>query len=103
MRIHQHITVNYSDHRIAGFIGVILHDVNDALAPNLSRDDCITLFNEISGLMTATPGVHPNNIPENQSIGFRVDQEYFPAISRIIRHHNFHEARRLKYKILVLY
>ena len=52
MRIHQHSSLDYNNQDV--FIGVTeitLFDVSHALSPDLTHDDCIRLFEEISPSM----------------------------------------------------
>ena len=94
MRIHQHSSLDYNDQD--NFIGVTeisIFDVNHALSPDLTHDDCITFFNEIARIMTAGPGLRPDEIPEDQPVGFRVDENYFPDVLEIIRQGNYSQAK----------
>ena len=83
MRIHQFYSLQYDNRgQLHGIHDVQLHDVNHALSPMLSQEDCINFFFDIGALMTAGPGVNRMNRPDGQPVGFRVDQ--------FVRRDNYH-------------
>ena len=98
MRIHQYSSLDYNNQNVfAGVTEMTLFDVNHAFSSVLTHDDCIMFFDEIAQIMTAGPGLRPNEVPEDQPVGFRVDEEYFPDVLEMIRQGNYTEAKRLNF------
>ena len=76
MRIHQYSTLQYTNQgQLTGIVEIVLHDVNHALSATLTHDDCINFFFEIGGLMRPGPGLTPLSVPDDQPVGFRMDQD----------------------------
>ena len=83
MRIHQVYSLQYTNQgQLNGIHDIQFHDVNHALSPMLTQEDCINFFFEIGVLLAPGPGVNRMNRAEDQPVGFRINQ--------VIRRVKFH-------------
>ena len=75
MRIHQFVSLQYTNQgQLNGIHDIQLYDVNHALSPFLTQEDCINFFFQIGNLLTPGPGVNRWNRPDNQPVGFSLNQ-----------------------------
>ena len=96
MRIHHHSRIDFGPRfRVLGFTEVTLYDINHAITPDLTHDELFTLFEEIAPLMATGTDFQPDDIPQDQDIGFRVEEENFQDVSDIIHEGNYHRGKSL--------
>ena len=96
MRVHVHYRLDYDDQNVyVGFTQLIIYDMNDALAEVLTHAESFTLLGEVGAIMRAGAGLRPDRNGENQEVGFRLQEEYFPDVLEIIRQGNYQRVMRL--------
>ena len=88
MRLHQHSSLNYNNRGILiGITNVQLFDIDHTLKPELSNQEIIGFFESVGHLL----GTNNNRFetPDEEPVGFRLDQQYFPTLLNIIRNGNY--------------
>ena len=91
MRVHQYSNLNYNDRGIlVGITEIQLFDVNHTFKPELSNQDVIGFFDAVAPLL----GTNNNRFetPDDKPVGFRLDQEYFPALKNIIQNGEYDQG-----------
>lgn len=92
MRLHQHSSLNYNNRGIlVGVTDVQLFDINHTLKPELTNEEVIGFFESVGPLL----GTSHNDrflTPDNEPVGFRIDQRSFPILLNIIRERNLNRG-----------